>query len=64
MKHTNTSEDDAEKVETSLLLYNQAYLELGELNSLPIGLTIIPFCVVYSILFNQNKISTRLLSCF
>lgn len=44
MKHTNTSEDDAEKVETSLLLYNQAYLELGELNSLPIGLTIIPLC--------------------
>lgn len=63
MKHTNTSEDDAEKVETSLSLYNQAYLELGELNSLPIGLTIIPFCVVYSILFNQIKISTRLLQC-
>lgn len=61
MKHTNTSEDHAEKVETSLSLYNQAYLELGELNSLPIGLTIIPFCVVYSILFNQIKISTRLL---
>lgn len=39
MKHTNTSEDDAEKVETSLLLYNQAYLELGELNSLAIRFT-------------------------
>lgn len=39
MKHTNTSEDDAEKVGTSLLLYNQAYLELGELNSLPIRFT-------------------------
>lgn len=39
MKHTNTSEDDAEKVETSLLLYNQAYSELGELNSLAIRFT-------------------------
>lgn len=52
MKHTNTSEDDAEKVETSLLLYNQAYSELGELNSLPIrftNYTIVSFTQFYLI---------------
>lgn len=52
MKYINILEDDVEKVGISLLLYNQVYLELGELNLLLIGLIIILFCVVYLILFN------------
>lgn len=52
MKYINILEDDVDQVEISLLLYNQVYLELGELNLLLIGLIIILFCVVYLILFN------------